>query len=67
MCGSYRGYQWVLGSWMVAAGKEGGRGVMEDIICPTCGESELELWHMDIYECPECGAMIPGEVLEDAE
>ncbi|MEK4088231.1 MULTISPECIES: hypothetical protein [Bacillus] len=41
--------------------------MMEDIICPTCGESELELWHMDIYECPECGAMIPGEVLEDAE
>ncbi|MFP3683927.1 hypothetical protein SB847_09240 [Bacillus sp. SIMBA_026] len=28
---------------------------MEDIICPSCGESELELWHMDIYECPECG------------
>ncbi len=34
-------------------------------MCPTCGESELELWHMDIYECPECGTMIPGEVLGD--
>lgn len=27
MCVSYRGDQWVLGSWMVAAGREGGRGV----------------------------------------
>ncbi|ERH59253.1 hypothetical protein O205_01190 [Bacillus amyloliquefaciens EGD-AQ14] len=39
---------------------------MEDILCPSCGESELELWHMDIYECPECGTMIPGEALEGA-
>lgn len=41
--------------------------MMEDIICPSCGESELELWHMDIYECPGCGVMIPSEVLEAAE
>lgn len=41
--------------------------MMEDIICPSCSESELELWHMDIYECPECGGMIPSEVLGAAE
>nr|MDH3075652.1 hypothetical protein [Bacillus velezensis]MDH3107158.1 hypothetical protein [Bacillus velezensis]MDH3135644.1 hypothetical protein [Bacillus velezensis] len=41
--------------------------MMEDIVCPSCGESELELWHMDIYECQECGNMIPSEVLERAE
>ncbi|QZA69751.1 hypothetical protein 035JT004_262 [Bacillus phage 035JT004] len=40
---------------------------MEIIICPNCGESELELWHMDIYECPECSIMIPSEVLDDIE
>ncbi|WP_276613632.1 hypothetical protein [Bacillus paralicheniformis] len=41
--------------------------MMEDIICPSYGESELELWHMDIYECLECGVMIPSEVLGAAE
>ncbi|ACI91089.1 gp34.61 [Bacillus phage SPO1] len=40
---------------------------MESIICPACGESELELWHMGIYECPKCGNMIPREVWEDEE
>ncbi|MBO1005629.1 hypothetical protein IPU62_23475 [Pseudogracilibacillus auburnensis] len=30
-------------------------------ICPACGESELEHWNMGIYECPECGAMMPIE------
>ncbi|MGV4321151.1 hypothetical protein [Bacillus mojavensis] len=41
--------------------------MMENIICPICGERELELWHMDIYEYQECGNMIPSEVLEDSE
>lgn len=39
--------------------------MLEDIICPCCGESELELWDTDIYECPECGTMIPSDVLEE--
>nr|WGD70067.1 hypothetical protein P5630_11475 [Bacillus subtilis] len=31
LCVSYRGYQWVLGSWMVNTGREGGRGVMDKL------------------------------------
>ena len=32
--------------------------------CQVCGE-QLEKWHGDIYECPECGNMFDSEVLEE--
>ncbi|WP_144461801.1 hypothetical protein [Siminovitchia fortis] len=34
-------------------------------ICPVCGESELKHWNQGIYECEDCGAMIPGDFLRD--
>ncbi|MDM8098680.1 hypothetical protein [Oceanobacillus oncorhynchi] len=34
-------------------------------ICPACGEAEMENWNMGIYECPECGNMMDGEILEE--
>lgn len=40
------------------------------VICDKCKRERIlraETWHMDIYECPECGTMIPVEVLEGAE
>ncbi|WP_017470640.1 hypothetical protein [Amphibacillus jilinensis] len=36
-----------------------------EYICPQCGEDEMKFWNMDIYECKECGAMIPLDVLGD--
>ncbi|WP_440894953.1 hypothetical protein ACS127_10285 [Amphibacillus sp. Q70] len=36
-------------------------------ICPECGEPKMTFWHMDIYECKECGAMIPEDSLRDIE
>lgn len=37
------------------------------MICPACGENEMESWHMDIYECPNCKIMIPIDDLEMLE
>ncbi len=36
-----------------------------DNICPACGECEMEHWNQGIYECPECGAMIPLEDVKE--
>lgn len=30
------------------------------MFCANCGE-EMKLWHVDIYECEECGNMIDFE------
>lgn len=40
--------------------------MMMDHICPNCGE-EMEHWNQGIYECPSCGYMADGEVLEECE
>lgn len=37
-----------------------------DNICPICGE-EMEHWNQGIYECLECGLMLPLGDLEDDE
>ncbi|MFE5220774.1 hypothetical protein ACFRC1_40625, partial [Streptomyces sp. NPDC056626] len=59
---SYRGDQWVLGSWMVAAGREGGRGMPKvngtliGYYCDDCEEwlfLERPACTSEIY-CPFC-------------
>lgn len=34
-------------------------------VCPVCGEAELEHWHMGVYECPECEAMVDLDLDDD--
>jgi ribosomal protein L37AE/L43A len=36
-----------------------------DNICPVCGESAMKHWNQGIYECEDCGAMIPLDDLEE--
>ena len=38
-----------------------------DNLCPVCGECEMNHWNMGIYECPECGSMIPMDETEGDE
>ncbi|MFD3261882.1 hypothetical protein ACE3MQ_25100 [Paenibacillus lentus] len=40
------------------------KDLLEEGICPACG-GEITHWNQGIYECAECGAMIPCE--EDEE
>lgn len=35
------------------------------ILCPGCGEEEMREWNAGIYECSNCGIMIPIEDLND--
>ncbi len=37
---------------------------MENYMCPLCGE-EMEHWNQGIYECNECGSMIPQDDLDE--
>lgn len=36
-------------------------------ICPVCGESEIKHWNQGIYECEDCGAMVPIDCLQDID
>lgn len=38
----------------------------EPRFCPACG-GEVNTWHGDIVECPECGAMFDAEIFEEEE
>lgn len=34
--------------------------LIEQSICPACG-GDIEHWNQGIYECKDCGAMIPED------
>lgn len=35
------------------------------IMCPVCGEEEMREWEPEIYECSNCGTMIPKEDIHE--
>lgn len=34
--------------------------LLDEGICPACGE-DIQHWNQGIYECTECGAMVPRD------
>lgn len=40
------------------------KDLIEDGICPMCG-GDIHHWHQEIYQCEDCGVMIPLEDDED--
>lgn len=38
----------------------------DPVFCPSCGE-EMNAWYGSICECPDCGAMLDIDELEEEE
>ncbi|WP_267890458.1 hypothetical protein [Paenibacillus bouchesdurhonensis] len=38
--------------------------LLEEGVCPVCG-GDIKHWNQGIYECQDCGAMIPDDDEDD--
>ncbi|MUG24753.1 hypothetical protein GNQ08_20505 [Paenibacillus macerans] len=49
-----------------SAGLPSMNDLLEEGICPLCG-GDIKHWNQGIYECQDCGAMVPSDEGDDEE